>query len=247
MIKYVKRGVKKVYAGFALLSLEILVMVFAMTTFVWLARMIFIKKDEQLDAMVFSFLTPYVSDSNTGVMQFFTFLGTHNFLIPANLILIAWFIIKKNRWYSIKVPAVALTSLLWMVILKNIFQRSRPDSPLIDPAMGYSFPSGHATMSTTFYGLLIYLVWKNVANIIWRWVLTILLALLIIFIGLSRVYLRVHNSSDVLAGFCVGLLWLLLSLWILGRIEKFSRKKVDPLVQTQVTVSTPLEVPLNNE
>lgn len=241
MIKYVKRGVKKVYAGFALLSLEIMVMVFAMVSFVWLARMIFVNKDEQLDAIVFSFLTPYVSDINTDFMQFFTFLGTHNFLIPANLVLIAYFIFKKNRWYSIKVPAVAITSLLWMVILKNIFQRSRPNAPLIDPAMGYSFPSGHAIMSTTFYGLLIYMVWRYVTNRILKWVLTILLVLLIIFIGLSRVYLRVHNSSDVLAGFCVGLVWLLMSLWILGRIEKFSKKKVDPIVQTQVTISAPLE------
>lgn len=57
-----------------------------------------------------------------------------------------------------------------------------------------------------------------------------MLAALINFIGVSRVYLRVHYASDVLAGFCVGLMWLLLSLWILKKIETFSRKKVDPVV-----------------
>jgi undecaprenyl-diphosphatase len=97
-------------------------------------------------------------------------------------------------------------------------------------AQGYSFPSGHALMSITFYGLMIFLVWQNIKNIWVRWILTILLTMLIIFIGISRVYLRVHYFSDVLAGFCVGLMWLLLSLWILNKIEIFSRKKVDPVV-----------------
>jgi undecaprenyl-diphosphatase len=52
--------------------------------------------------------------------------------------------------------------------------------------------------------------------------------LLILAIGLSRIYLRVHYASDVLAGFSVGLVWLLLSLWILARIEKYGKKKLEP-------------------
>ncbi|MEO7291570.1 MAG: phosphatase PAP2 family protein, partial [Ginsengibacter sp.] len=108
--------------------------------------------------------------------------------------------------------------------------RDRPLSPLLEAAQGYSFPSGHATMSITFYGLIIFLVWQNVKNVLLKWTLIILLGLLIIFIGASRVYLRVHYASDVLAGFCVGLMWLFLSLWILKRIETYSRRKVDPVV-----------------
>ena len=165
-------------------------------------------------------------------MQVFTFLGTHAFLIPANLALAAYFLfIKRHRWYSIKVPVVALSSLLLMVLLKFTFHRNRPLSPLLDAAKGYSFPSGHALMSITFYGLIIFLVWQNVKRPWLKWTLTILLVLLINFIGVSRVYLRVHYASDVLAGFCVGLMWLLLSLWILKKMEIYSSKKVDPVVQ----------------
>jgi undecaprenyl-diphosphatase len=118
-----------------------------------------------------------------------------------------------------------------MFLLKLIFHRDRPLTPLLEAAKGYSFPSGHALMSITFYGLIIFLVWQNEKNIWLRWLLTILLALLIISIGVSRVYLRVHYASDVLAGFCVGLMWLLLSLWLLNKIEIYSRKKVDPVLQ----------------
>ena len=232
MIKYVKR----VYAAIALLSIEIIVLtgVFsaALFAFIGIAKMIFKEKKETFDQHAFNFLAKYVSDINTDVMQVFTFLGTHTFLIPANLILVAYFLfIKKHRWYSINVPVVALSSLLLMFLLKLIFHRDRPLTPLLQAAQGYSFPSGHALMSITFYGLLIFLVWQNEKKLWVKWILTILLVLLINFIGVSRVYLRVHYASDVLAGFCVGLMWLLLSLWLLRKFETYSRKKVDPVLQ----------------
>lgn len=235
MIRYVRRGIKTIYAAIALLSVEIIVLVgvfsAALVAFIAIAKMVFGEKKETFDQHAFTFLANQVNEINTGVMQFFTFLGTHTFLIPANLLLVAYFLfIKKHRWYSVKVPVVALSSVLLMFILKLIFQRDRPLTPLLSAAKGYSFPSGHALMSITFYGLMIFLVWQNIKNIWARWTLTILLAALINIIGVSRVYLRVHYASDVLAGFCVGLMWLLLSLWILNKIENFSRKKVDPVV-----------------
>ncbi|HEY8689272.1 MAG TPA: phosphatase PAP2 family protein [Chitinophagaceae bacterium] len=235
MIKYVRHGVKRVYAAIALLSLEIIILIsvfsIALIAFISIAQMIFKDKKQAFDQDAFNFLSKYVSDVNTDLMQVFTFLGTHTFLIPANIILISYFLfIKKHRWYSIKVPVVALSSLLLMFSLKFIFHRDRPLTPLLEVAKGYSFPSGHALMSITFYGLLIFLVWQIEKNALLKWMLTILLILLIISIGISRVYLRVHYASDVLAGFCVGLMWLFLSLWILRKIENFSRKKVDPVV-----------------
>jgi len=236
MIRYVRHGIKKAYAAIALLSIEIIVLLVvfsaALFAFISIAKMIFKEKKETFDQHAFSFLASRVNDINTDVMQVFTFLGTHTFLIPANFILIGYFLfIKRHRWYSIKVPVVALSSLLLMFVLKSLFHRDRPLIPLLEAAKGYSFPSGHATMSITFYGLLIYIVWQYIDKTGLKWLLTILLVLLIGFIGVSRVYLRVHYASDVLAGFCVGLMWLLLSLWILKKIETFSSRKVDPVIE----------------
>jgi len=236
MFRYVRHRIKKIYAAIALLSIEIIVLVgvfgTALFAFIGIAKMIFREKKETFDQRAFTLLANQVNEINTDVMQVFSFLGAHTFLIPANLTLVAYFLlIKKHRWYSIKVPVVAMSSLLLMFLLKIIFQRDRPLTPLLEAAQGYSFPSGHALMSITFYGLMIFLVWLNVKNNWIKWILTILLALLIIFIGVSRVYLRVHYSSDVLAGFCVGLMWLLLSLWLLRKIETYSRQKVDPVVE----------------
>lgn len=237
MIEAVRNKTKKLFAGVTLFSLEIVLLsvIFfgALVAFIFIARMIFKEDKSSFDLQAGDFVSRFVSDVNTSVMEFFTFLGTPTFLIPANLLLVAYFLLlKKHRWYSISVPVVSITSLVLMLSLKYIFHRDRPVSPLLQQARGYSFPSGHALMSFTFYGLLIYLTWLNVKKIWLRWVLSILLALLIFTIGLSRVYLRVHYASDVLAGYCVGCMWLLLSLWLLKKVERFSHQKVTPAIET---------------
>ncbi len=226
-----KKGIK-LFAGLQLLTVQVaaLFIMFggALITFILIAKMIFKDNRSAFDVKAFEFLSKYKNNNITYVMEFFSFLGTHTFLIPANIILIIYFLfINKNRWYTISIPSVAITSLSLMFLLKFIFRRNRPLTPLLEQARGYSFPSGHALVSFTFYGLLIYLVWQNLENKWVRWTLVIGLAFLILAIGLSRVYLRVHYASDVIAGYCVGCMWLLLSLWILNEIKKYAGKKVD--------------------
>jgi membrane-associated phospholipid phosphatase len=235
MIRHVSRGVKKVYARITLLSIEMLVVLAAFFTavaaFVFVARMVFIKKKDKFDTEIFDYLRQHVSNKNTDVMEFFTFLGTHYFLIPANLFLAAFFLMKKERWYSIKIPVISLSSLLLMFMLKQFFHRDRPLVPLLQAAKGLSFPSGHALMSATFYGTLIYLVWKNIKNEPAKYALIICLLLLIFLIGLSRIYLRVHYPTDVIAGFCLGIIWLVLSLSILNKMERLSQKELNLVVE----------------
>ncbi len=137
----------------------------ALLAFLWLVRRVFIKEKTSFDERAFEALGGYVNPMNNDVMQIITFLGTHYFLIPANLVLIFWFLlIRKHRWYSIKVPAIAISSVVLMLLLKEIFRRDRPLIPLLETARGFSFPSGHAFMSTTFYGLLAYIIWRDVKN-----------------------------------------------------------------------------------
>jgi membrane-associated phospholipid phosphatase len=239
MFRRLSKGVKKFWAGLALLSAEMTIVVclfvVALAAFVYITRRIFVLNKTKLDDRVFAYLKNHVSERNNEIMQFFTFLGTHEFLIPANLLLIAYFLfIRKHKWYSIKVPAIALSSLGLMFLLKHLFNRERPDIPLLQEAKGLSFPSGHALMSVTFYGLIIYMVFKSVRNRELKWTLITLLILLIMIIGLSRIYLRVHYASDVMAGYCIGFLWLVFAVYMLNRMEKYSRRKFDAVVQEPV-------------
>jgi undecaprenyl-diphosphatase len=224
------------------LSIELIIIlllfIISFFVFVFVARRIFWQKKDEFDFVVFDFMKPLINELRTDTMELFTFMGTHTFLIPMNLLLIGYFLfIKRHRWYSITIPVVSLGGLSLMFILKNLFGRPRPEDPLLRTVSGLSFPSGHALLSVAFYGLLIYLVWKNIANIWLRWTLIVLLLLLILIIGLSRIYLRVHYASDVLAGFAMGIIWLVLSIWIVRRIERFTRKEIAPVVE-ESSVST---------
>ena len=76
-------------------------------------------------------------------------------------------------------------------------------------------------MAVTFYGFIIYILYHTVSNDAVRYILSALLVILIVLIGFSRVYLRVHYISDVLAGFIIGLLWLYVSIAVLNRVEDY--------------------------
>lgn len=181
-----------------------------------------IRKHKPIDMLVFDKIKPRVNTTNNKIMVFITFLGKHQFLIPANLMLIFYFlVVKRHTWFSIRVITIAISSLVLMLLLKQLFQRKRPLSPLLKAAKGLSFPSGHAIMAVTFYGLLIYILQGGI-TIEWvSWALTILVIILILLIGFSRIYLRVHYASDVAAGFIIGLLWLLISLAVLKWLEGY--------------------------
>lgn len=96
------------------------------------------------------------------------------------------------------------------ILLKQIIQRPRPDGFRLIAETGYSFPSGHSMVAMAFYGLLAWMVWHYERNRFVRWLCVIGFALVIALIGISRIYLGVHYASDVLAGFCISLIWLAL-------------------------------------
>jgi membrane-associated phospholipid phosphatase len=209
---------------FALFTQELVVLLLLLLTtliiFAYAADLVFIRKRLTFDENIFAHVGKLTSPGLTKIMVVISFLGKHTFLIPAYLVLLVYYMYKHFRWYSIRVIAVALSSLLLMFSLKLSFQRLRPDIPLLEKVNGYSFPSGHALMSASFYGLLIYITWKEVKNKTAKWIITILLVLLVLTISFSRVYLRVHYASDIIAGLAAGLFWILLSMWTIGKIEK---------------------------
>lgn len=207
------------------LSIVLLSFIAAVVIMIILVKLVFFETGNHFDTRAFNFLGRYVSGRNTGIMEFFTFIGSHRFLVPANLVLIAYAIfIQKNTWLAIKVGAIGISSLILMFSLKALFNRPRPETPLLYEVPGLSFPSGHAFMSFTFFGLLIYIVFKEISNRPLRYLLALILLITIAMIGLSRIYLRVHYATDVAAGFSLGMIWLVISLYGLQMIEKNKAK-----------------------
>ena len=227
-----KQKEKRFWTGVALVSSE---MLGTMVLFTGVVAGFFLltrkrwRRYKQWDMAVFDQVQHLVTERNNKRMLFITYLGKHQFLVPANLAVLTWYLfIQKRTWFSIRVVAIALSSLGLMLLFKKIFQRKRPINPLLMPVKGMSFPSGHALMSVAFYGLVIYIVVNTVDKSV-QPVIIAPLAALIGLIGFSRVYLRVHYTSDVMAGFTIGLSWLLLSLKTLNRLEMYNKEKVKQL------------------
>lgn len=148
-----------------------------------------------------------ISDFVTPIAKNITHLGGAIFLITLSLILL---LIIKNKKIGILIWLNLGISVLLNQALKFIIQRPRPTEFRIINENGYSFPSGHSMVSAAFYGFLIYLIYKNVKNKYLKWSLITLLSLVILTIGISRIYLGVHYTSDVIAGLLISVSYLII-------------------------------------
>ncbi|MBC5773814.1 phosphatase PAP2 family protein [Pontibacter sp. KCTC 32443] len=230
----IKSFYKKMMASVALFTLELvfvwLLFIACVVVFFYISSQIMQGDELGVDDAAFDFAASIANPSLNNFIKFITFFASRQFLTPAALLLVAYFVfIRKHRWYSLKVPVVALGSITLNVVLKYFFDRPRPIVPMVE-AHGLSFPSGHTMVAASFYGLLIYLVWHNVKPPVLRYTLIAFLSVFVIFIGFSRVYLRVHYATDVLAGFAAGFMWVVIGIWILRRIERYSRKEITPVL-----------------
>lgn len=200
-----------IVAGIFLLSLLL---------FIVIANEMVLENENDLDVVAFQGLRAITNASLTRVMLFITFFGSNYFLLPAYIFLVVYFLLfKKTRRLSLDIAAVGITSTIILFSLKAIFHRHRPLDPLVKTVNGFSFPSGHSFCSFTFFGLLMYILWNHNVSPLVKWTATFFFFLSACAVAFSRVYLHVHYASDVLAGFCLCIVWLGLSFWIMRKFE----------------------------
>ncbi len=132
---------------------------------------------------------------------------------------------RKKRWGNyifINLVVIFLSNQL----LKNIVARPRPEGFRLVEESGYSFPSGHSMVSMAFYGFFVYLIFKKVKNPYLKWSSMIVISFIITAIGLSRIYLGVHYASDVIAGFCISISYLILFMNLIkGKMGESDEEK----------------------
>ena len=174
-----------------------------------------------VDDIVFSYTFSLRSNLMNSLMRGVTFLGSSFFLLPANILIILWVAwYMKDKFFAFQWTVSAIGSLLLMYFFKGIYERPRPLDPYLEIARGFSFPSGHTLNGLVFFGLVICLLNKYVSNKYFKMVGTILLIIIILGIGLSRVYLRAHYASDIIGGLTLGTGWLMLSIYLSGALKK---------------------------
>lgn len=161
----------------------------------------------------------FLNHRNIYLINIFSFITNFcsSFGIILSIILFSLFLIYKNKkQYLCSFISSCVLSSLSILILKNIYKRERP---LLSVYLedSFSFPSGHSVMAVALYGFIIYFIISQIKNIIIKRIVFIIGFIFILLIGLSRLYLGVHYFSDVIGGFLVGLIWLILSFVLMFR------------------------------
>lgn len=183
--------------------------------FLLLAEDVFHKEIMNGDAIGYELISTYlISDFATPIAKFITNFGGAVYLIGIAIIL---FIVIKNKKIGIAIISNLGIVTILNQLLKRILQRPRPEEFRIINESGYSFPSGHSMISMAFYGFVIYLIYKYVKNKYLKWTLITILGMLIVSIGVSRIYLGVHYTSDVLAGFLIAISYLIIYISMVNK------------------------------
>ncbi|MCR8641688.1 phosphatase PAP2 family protein [Paenibacillus sp. N1-5-1-14] len=170
--------------------------------------------DEAVTSTVWSFR----SEGVTPLMKVLSFIGNPTTVVViAALTAIFLFFVLKHRAEMILFFAVMIFVPLTNTILKRIFTRARPDVDRLLEASGHSFPSGHSMIAVAFFGVITFLLWRHISSFIGRIVLIIFSTLMILGIGISRIYVGVHYPSDVLGGFLISSSILFICIWFWRR------------------------------
>lgn len=187
---------------------------------------------KEFDESIGSSVRSLRSDGVTPVALFFTIMGKAItefivFVVVALILLIKF----KHKWETLVLLIGVLTAWGLNQLLKDLFQRDRPTGMRLIEEDSFSFPSGHAMVSILFYGLIGYLLWVNVRRV-WKaaWLIPVVTIVVVVCIGLSRIYLGVHYPSDVLAGFAAGGVGLIGCIMAIHRIRT---RKIRSILRTE--------------
>lgn len=163
--------------------------------------------DNIIDKNIYNLIISIKSNTMTKIFKIITFFASVEFMIILSIIILLLNKFKKVRFLVI---LNLINDVILNNILKFIFKRERPIDLMLIEETGYSFPSGHTMAACIFYGFIIYLIYKSKYSKRTKITLTIILTLLILLIGVSRIYLGVHYASDVIAGYLVSISYLII-------------------------------------
>lgn len=180
--------------------------------------------DRWISDYVVSFRTPWLTDYFIFITNVGDFYG---YLIMLGVAIVATLLYFKNWKYILQTVFVLILASLSNVMLKRFVDRARPGTEHLVVVETLSYPSGHAMSAIAFYGFIVYLVYRFELRPLLKWSIIFLLIVIILSIGISRIYLGVHFPSDIAGGYIAGLIWVFFCILLFNLAEVFRR---DPKV-----------------
>ncbi len=229
-VEFFKKHVSRSHPDFPfylLIFIAFLIFVLGTNIFVELTQQVQGETIDDFDNKITDFVTSFRTPALNHFFQFVTDLGdVYAYIIATTIAAIFFFFKLKNKKFILQLLGVVILSALANMALKEAFNRARPTIEHMVVVETLSYPSGHAMSAMAFYGFLIYLVFKIKMSKWLRLFLAVLFSALIIFIGLSRVYLGVHFPSDVVGGFVAGLIWIAFCVVLFNIIDLLRQRDI---------------------
>ncbi|WP_077212475.1 phosphatase PAP2 family protein [Bacillus dakarensis] len=200
---------------------------FSLALFVLLAKTYNSGFVEYMDIQAINSIQRLEQANITIVMKFFSYIGdTIRVIFISIIMLLILYKVFHQRVELILFIIVLIGSTTFNVLLKNFFQRERPNILRMIIEDGYSFPSGHTMAALSLYGIISFLMWRHIPKQSGRILLICLSALFILAIGISRIYLGAHYPSDVVGAYLISGFWLMFTIWgFINVKERIFRKE----------------------
>lgn len=177
--------------------------------------LVILKNTTSFDNAIYNFIIKFRSNNLDSFFKLITKLGNTQVIFA----IVCVFLIITHNIESLFMSTIAIICPTTMQILKSLIKRKRPTILRLINQGGYSFPSGHAMISIGIYGFLIYYFYNHINNKVLRNIICSILFIIIILIGISRVYLGVHYPSDIIGGYLISFIILIIIINILEIIK----------------------------
>jgi len=192
----------------------------------WLIDQVFEGDSVQFDEATRAAVHEFASPALTVIMRGLSFVGSTIALTIGTFIVVIVF--ARNKWgreaklFTLTMIGAALLN----ITLKLTFKRARP-TPFFDllPPETYSFPSGHSLASCCFFGALAAILTARIKRKRLRAIVWTIASVMFVSIGLSRIYLGVHHTTDVVAGFAAAFVWIMVVRFVELQLARRRRRK----------------------
>lgn len=198
--------------------------------FGWLADEVLDGETRHFDEVTREAVHQLASPAMTTAMRGISFLGSMIFLTIATAGVIIWFAYRRWGREAKLMAATMIGASFLNLTLKLAFKRARP-VPFFDlwPPESYSFPSGHSLTSACFFGAFAAIITARIKRRRRRILVWIVCTITFVLIGFSRIYLGVHHTTDVIAGFAAALIWILVVRFVEMTLRRRRRRKEESI------------------
>lgn len=181
-------------------------------SFVILMILVWNNETNTIDMAVRSWALGLNTPTTVAIWERISFMGSIAVLSGLTFLALGIFALRRE-WQAVRQIGLSMAGAVgFETVTKWLVHRPRPEEVYARTLpSSYSFPSGHALFSFTFYLVIAVIICRQNRNYIGKgvWIAALFM---VVLIGASRIFLGVHYFSDVLGGYLIAAFWLMFSI-----------------------------------